>query len=63
MTRALAAFLALFSLLSLLVRLERTCELLGVLALAILSLDFAIGHLTSGSRRLSGRHMHREPLI
>jgi hypothetical protein len=51
MSRAFALYLALFSLLSLVVHLDRMCESLAVLALAIFASHYLSEHLRHNSRR------------
>jgi len=59
MSRAFALYLALFSLLSLVVHLDRMCEFLAILALAIFASHYLFEYLRHNSRR--GRM--REPLF
>lgn len=51
MSRAFALHLALFSLLSLVVHLDRMCALLALLALAIFASHYLCEHLRHNSRR------------
>jgi hypothetical protein len=59
MSRAFAFYLALFSLLSLLVHLDRMCEFLAILALVIFVSDYRSVYLRHHPRR---RRL-REPLF
>ena len=59
MSRAFALYLALFSLLSLVVHLDRMCAFLAILALAI----FASDYLFESPRHNSRRSRTREPLF
>lgn len=51
MSREFALYLVLFSLLSLVVHLDRMCELLAVLAVAIFASHYLVEHLRHHSRR------------
>lgn len=59
MSRAVALYLALFSLLSLVVHLERMCAFLAIFALAIFASDYLLEYLRHNSRR----SRMREPLF
>jgi len=50
MLRALGAFLFLFCMLSLVVRLDTSAELLGAAALALLASDLILSHFASSPR-------------
>jgi len=58
MSRAFALYLALFSVLSLVVHLERMCEFLAILALAIFASDYRFEYPRPNSRR---RRMREPP--
>jgi hypothetical protein len=51
MSRACALYLALFSLLSLVVHLDRMCEFLAILAVAIFASDYRFEYPRHNSRR------------
>lgn len=58
MPRALGAFLVVFSVLSLVVHLDRMCELFAAFALAIFAFDQAAGYY----RKLAQPHVERVSL-